>query len=104
MIVLKTYRGDSLNLTARNLINCFETAKRLNYKYVAVKIDMQGFAKPEIIINRKENFDDKLEYYLKAYDENLVLKANNGIRIIGFMYSDTFEDIEEDLSYEYDLN
>ena len=58
---------------------------------------MQGFEKPEIIINSKENFEEKLEYYRKAYDENLILRSFNGIRIIGFTYGDTFENIEEDL-------
>lgn len=88
-----------MNLTMKNLESCFEDAKRLGYNYVAVKIDMRGFSKPEIIINRKENFDDKLDYYKNTYDENLILKSFNGIRIIDFMYADTFDDIEEDLVY-----
>lgn len=86
-----------MKLTIKNLENCFKSAKRIGYRYVAVKIDMQGFEKPEIIINSRENFDDKLDYYKNAYDENLILKSFNGIRIIGFTCADTFEDIEEDL-------
>lgn len=88
-----------MNLTMKNLESCFEDAKRLGYEYVAVKIDMRGFKKPEIIINKKENFDDKLDYYKNTYDDNLVLKSFNGIRITGFIYADTFEDIEDDLLY-----
>lgn len=86
-----------MNLTIKNLEECFTAAKDLGYEYVAVKVDMQGFEKPEIIINKKQNFDAKLDYYKKAYDENLVLKTFNGIRIVGFTYADTFEDIEDDL-------
>ena len=89
--------SDTLNLKIQNLENCFNTAKRLGYNYVAVKVDMQGFEKPEIIINSSENFEEKLDYYKKAYDENLILRSFNGIRIIGFTYGDTFESIEEDL-------
>ena len=61
-----------MNLKIKNLENCFQSAKELGYNYVAVKVDMQGFEKPEIIINSKENFEEKLEYYKKAYDENLI--------------------------------
>ena len=86
-----------MNLTMDNLRNCFNSAKELKYNYVAVKIDMQGFEKPEVIINEKANFDKKLEYYEKAYDDNLVLKSFNGIRIVGFTFADVYEDIEADL-------
>ena len=71
--------SDTLNLKIQNLENCFNTAKRLGYNYVAVKVDMQGFEKPEIIINSSENFEEKLDYYKKAYDENLILRSFNGI-------------------------
>lgn len=93
-----------MNLTMQNLKYCFAEAKKLNYNYVAVKIDMQGFEKPEVIINEKANFDKKLEYYEKAYDDNLVLKSFNGIRIVGFTFADVYEDIESDLTNAGALN
>ena len=86
-----------MKLRIQNLEDCFNSAKRLGYNYVAVKVDMQGFEKPEIIINSKENFDEKLDYYKKAYDNDLILRSYGGIRIIGFTYGNTFESIEEDL-------
>ena len=49
--------SDTLNLKIKNLENCFQSAKELGYNYVAVKVDMQGVEKPEIIINGKENFE-----------------------------------------------
>ena len=58
---------------------------------------MDGFTKPEIIINESENFDSKLAYYKKAYNEDLTLKAFNGIKIIGFTFGDNFSEIEDDL-------
>jgi len=75
----------------------FFEASHNGAKYVGVKIQMQGFPKPEIIVNENENFDSKFAYYKKAYNEDLTLKTFNGIKIIGFTYGDSFEDIEKDL-------
>ena len=38
----------------------------------------------EIICNPYENLDKKLEYYLKAYNDNLTLKTFDKIKIIAF--------------------
>ena len=80
-----------------NLEKCFYEASKQDKKYVGVKIQMQGFSKPEIIINENENFDSKFDYYKKAYNEDLTLKTFNGIKIVGFTYGDSFKDIEKDL-------
>lgn len=84
-------------MTMDNLEKCFKAAQEKNANYVAVSIMMPGFEKPEIIINDKENINSKLEYYKKAYNNDLTLKTFNQIKIIGFTYSDTFSDIEADL-------
>ena len=81
----------------KNLEKCFCEASKQCKKYVGVKIKMQSFPNPEIIINENDNFDSKLDYYKKAYNEDLTLKTFNGIKIIGFTYGDSFKDIEEDL-------
>lgn len=86
-----------MGLTINHLINCFNGAKENGAKYVAVKIQMQGFEEPEVIINKRENFDTKLEYYKKAYNEDLTLKTFNGIKIVGFTFANCFEGIEKDL-------
>lgn len=39
----------------------------------------------EIIINT-EKIPDKMEYYLNAYDDNLHLKANPKIKIVGWLF------------------
>lgn len=80
-----------------NLEKCFYEASQQGKKYVGIKIEMQGFPKAEIIINENENFDSKFAYYKKAYNNDLTLKAFNGIKIIGFTYGDSFQEIEEDL-------
>ena len=89
--------GEMELLTIKNLKKCFYEASQQNKRYVGVLIQMQGFPKPEVIINQNENFDEKFAYYKKAYNDDLTLKSFNGIKIIGFTYGDTFEQIEKDL-------
>ncbi|MEG1310475.1 MAG: hypothetical protein RR942_06570 [Romboutsia sp.] len=82
-------------LKINNLEKCFEEAKKDEVEFVGVLISMDGFKRPEIIINGYENFDKKLEYYKGAYNEDLTLKAApNKVKIIGFTMGDTFEEIE----------
>lgn len=82
------------------LINNFTLAHEEHMNYVAVLIEMDGFEKPEIIINERENFDSKLEYYLKTYDDDLNHKFAKGIRIIGYTRGKDFDDIQYNLSRE----
>ena len=87
-------------LTMENLERCFESAKEQGYPYVGVKIKMEGFEEAEVIVNPIANFDKKLEYCKKAYNDDLTLKSFNGIKIIGFSYGDTYDEIEMDLVLE----
>lgn len=84
-------------LTIEGLERCFRTASHQGKRYVAVLIRMEGFPRPEIIINENENIDTKFSYYKKAYTEDLVLKTFSGIRIIGFTFGDSFAELEKDL-------
>lgn len=86
-----------MNLKMKDLELCFQDAIINDWIYVAVKIQMEGFAEPEIIINSRENFETKLAYYKKAYNDDLTLKSFNGIKIIGFTCADEYEDIESEL-------
>ena len=87
-----------MKLTIDNLERNFYEASIQESKYIGVKIEMFGFESPEIIINDNSNFDKKFEYYRQAYNENLTLKnAPDKIRIIGFTYGNSFEEIEKDL-------
>ncbi|MDU2672631.1 MAG: hypothetical protein E7C49_11530 [Clostridium sp.] len=49
----------------------------------------------ELILNPNVNFDTKLEYYKKAYDFELNLKACKDIKIVGFTFGDTLAEIED---------
>jgi len=84
-------------MTTANLERCFYEAEREGEAFVGVLIKMEGFPEPEVIINKRANFETKLAYYKKAYDGNLVLRSFSGIKIIGFTHGDTFSDIELDL-------
>ena len=84
-------------LTIKDLERVFKMAYEDRTNYVAVKIEMQGFSEPEVIINHRDNFLDKLDYYKKSYNDDLTLKSFNGIRIIGFTWGNTFEEIERNL-------
>lgn len=84
-------------LNKNNLELCFNAAIEKDANYVGVLVQMQGFETPEVIINETPNFKTKLEYYQRSYNEDLTLKTFSGIRIIGFSYGNTFDDIKKDL-------
>lgn len=86
---------DDKVLTLTELERIFDLANQLGINYIGVKIQMQGFDEPEIIINPKENFESKLAYYKKAYNEDLTLKTFNGIKIIGCESCDSFQEIQD---------
>lgn len=58
-------------------------------KYMIVSVSING-AVPEIIINEKENFESKIEYYKNAYNEDLTLKANPNIKIVDYDFFNEF--------------
>jgi hypothetical protein len=55
--------------------------------YMVIEVKGVGF-KPEIIINPKQNFEMKLAYYAKSYNEDLTLKANPDIKIVRYDFVD----------------
>lgn len=56
-------------------------------------IEVQAYdSEPEIIINPKENFQSKLDYYAQAYGEDLRLKANTSIKIVRYDFVGAMED------------
>ena len=78
----------------------FINAKVEGARYIGVRIETEGSSEPEIIINPEKNFDSKFEYYMSAYDDDLILisaKGKKEIRITGIAQGNTFEDIEYQL-------
>lgn len=45
----------------------FINAKIKDAKYIGVSIKTEGSSQPEIIINPRENFDAKFDYYMEAF-------------------------------------
>jgi hypothetical protein len=82
-------------LKLENLEKCFYEASVKGAKYVGVKIQMQKFEEPQIIIDPNINFDKRFSYYEEVFGENL--ESGQGNKIIGFTHGDSFEEIEKDL-------
>lgn len=86
---------DKGKLTIQDLETVFAQAIQYKANYIGVRIQMQGYDEPEVIINPRENFETKLEYYKKAYNDDLTLKTFNGIKIIGCEYGWNFQEISD---------
>lgn len=68
-------------MNKEGLISIFDTAK-LTKMDIAVEVTIPGQEPTEVIINRYENLDNKLEFYKKAYDENCVHCMNKEVKIV----------------------
>lgn len=66
--------------------NIIDEGLKYNRSYMAVVIESEESKEPEIIINPKENFTEKMRYYDQAYNDDMELisakKAGKLIRII----------------------
>lgn len=85
-------------LTIKDLNECFHQAEEVGANYVAVKIHI-GLNREEVIINPRQNFEEKRAYYNHAYNHNLRHNFADGqdIRIVSFTSGDTFAEIEDNL-------
>ena len=86
-----------MELTIKNLEYCFNKALNHNAKYLGIKVQLEDKSYSEVIINERKNFGFKWGYYAETYNEDLTHKHNEKIKIIGFTYGNTFEEIERDL-------
>ena len=75
----------------------FNFALEHKKKYVGVAIETSGMEKPEYIINPYENIAQKLVYYVGAYNDDMVLKSYDGIRITRAAAADTLEELMKNL-------
>lgn len=83
--------ADGLNLDRLN--NCFDNARVMNLEYIGLAVDI-GLETAEIIINGKENFDKKQEYYNFVYDQSLEHKHAESVRIIGFSCANSMQELQ----------
>ena len=85
-------------LNMEHLENCFKRAVETNAKYVGVAICVPNANEKEIIINPHNNFEAKLEYYKKTYDNELSHNAvGDTLKLVGFTFGNSFAEIEEQL-------
>lgn len=73
-----------------NLISIFDTAILMKDD-IAVEVTIPGQETTEVIINRAENLENKLEFYKKVYDENCVHCMNKEVRIVNAFCVNFFE-------------
>lgn len=90
-----------LSLEALN--ECFELAMEKDAQYFAVAIKFDGADGLEVIINSTENFIEKKMYYNNVYDIGLSHKHADGVRIVGYTFGDSFQEIEEKI-YRTDVD
>lgn len=74
------------------MIQLFNIAKAVGASYVGVDVVIDNNVNPEMIINRKEDFDAKRDYYDAVYDDNLVHKHAKTIKITNIVYGHTAEE------------
>jgi len=84
------------DLTLEGLQNSFKSEWACISNLVGVLIELPN-GSVETIINHCENFSEKIRYYSLVYDENLNHKFSDGIKIVGWAFGDTFDDIEKEL-------
>lgn len=74
-------------------------ANEIPFMYIVLK--MEGFDDVEVIVNPLYNFEKKLEYYEKMYDENLKHKYAE-IEIVSFGHAESMDFIEEFVFDDFD--
>jgi hypothetical protein len=77
------------------MMNIFSSAlQKDNANFIYVQVKMDDFDGKELIINPRENIQKKMEYYDRAYSENLCLKNNTDIQITAYGWAECIEDID----------
>lgn len=73
-----------------SLRSIFDTAKETKMD-IAIEVTIPGQDTTEVIINRYENLENKLNFYTKAYDENCVHCMNKEVKIVNAWCVNFFE-------------
>ncbi len=68
-------------MNKEKLMKVFDECNRLRMG-IRIELEMPNQEDTEIIINTYRSLNTKRNYYIKTYDNNLVHKNNNKIRII----------------------
>lgn len=84
-------------LTLNGLVNSFNSQWAAESAFVGVVIKIPGNTGNEVIINPASEYEKKLEYYKKTYDDNLEHRHVPGLQIVGWAFGNSFADIQYEL-------
>lgn len=76
------------------LIDTFEKAIDRGARYIGVLIEVPNIEYPELIITPRSNFENRLEAYKEAFNDDLIANQDSLIRIVEFTYEYGLEDVE----------
>lgn len=82
-------------MTKKELLNTIELAIENDKPFIAVAVKCEHSPGLEIIANRRESLEYKLNYYNAAYNDDLTLKNNKSIRIVSCISLEDLSDIVE---------
>ena len=85
---------EDVKMDKQDLINMAELAKEKNLCLI-IEVTIPGQEETEAIINRPSSIDNKLKYYLGAYNDQLVHKLNTAIRMVQLSAADIEYEIFE---------
>lgn len=80
----------------QRMMECFSNALKFNMQFIAVVIKLPN-GQEELIINRREGFMDKMNYYDKVYDDELFKRDCKDIQILAYTSGNSLFAIEGDL-------
>lgn len=84
-------------LTLSELLRVGESEHTKEYAdFLILKIE-GATPEPEVIINHRRNFEAKLEYISKAYNEDLTLKNAPHIRIVNYDFVTAKQLVEDNI-------
>jgi len=75
----------------QDLERVIQSAYNENHEYMAVLISLPGQEEPELITNKIGSMKSKLKYYKDNYNDDLTLKHNPNVKIVGYVSSYSLE-------------
>lgn len=87
-------------MTIEGLINLSKSEHGKNSNWMAVELTLPNATGTEIIINPKENIEEKLKYYQQAYSNDLQHKHVDAIKIVNYAFVYSLDELAEELGVE----
>lgn len=78
-----------------DLISTFVKAEILNMEFIAIYLETP--AGNEVIVIQADSFEKKCEFYTNAYTDDLVHCMNDKVKIKGFTFGNSFDEVHKNL-------